>query len=166
MTAAIKYTVKYHATRAKKAATVLFGFGGVIILLLDLIWTPFRGLTPEFQALALTYIIPNIFWYMNMIAILSVLIGLVLLRFKWRSGKLSLTDEKLIIDGSYYVSIWLKNLWEVEIRDMGDHRTIRVDSNVDAVQMAFDSGEEFEGFSEKLVAIAGQIENIRLKITT
>ena len=167
MTADIKYTVKYHARPVRKVANVMFGFGGLIILLLDIIWIPFSGLSPELKAFALFQIIPQIFWDMNNIAILSLAVGFALWLFRWRRGKIELTDDKLIIDGSYYVSIWLKNMWEVEVGDMKFHRwIIRLDSNVDAVQVKFATEEEFEQFSEKLVQLVGQIDNLKLKMTT
>ena len=163
MTADIKYTVKYHARGVKKVANIMFGFGGLIILLLDLIWTPFKGLTPELQALTIIYIIPEIFWDMNSIAFLSIAIGFGLWLFRWRTGRIELTEDKLIIDGSYYVSIWLRNMWEVDIRDMQYHRwRIRLDSNVDAVQIKFRTEEEFEDFSEKLIKLTEQFENVKL----
>jgi hypothetical protein len=164
MTADIKYTVKYHALPTKKIANIMFGFGGLIILLFDLIWTPFSGLTPELQVLTILYIIPEIFWDMNNIAFLSLAIGFGLWLFRWRTGKIQLTNEKIIIDGSYHVSIWLKNMWEVDIRDMKYQRwSIRLDSNVDAVQIKFRTGKEFEEFSEKIIQLAGQVENIKIK---
>lgn len=165
MTADIKYTVKYHARPVKKVATMMFGFGGLIILLLDLIWMPFRGLIPEMQALTIIHIIPEIFWGMNTIAILSIAIGFGLWLFRWRAGKIELTDDKLIIEGSYDVSIWLRNMWEVDIRDMKYHRwRIRLDSNVGAVQIKFRTEQEFEDFSEKLVQLVEQVENINFKL--
>ena len=76
---------------------------------------------------------------------------------------IKLTDDKLIIDGSYHVSIWLRNMWEVDIRDMKYHRwRIRLDSNVDAVQIKFRTEEEFEDFSEKLIKLTEQFENVKL----
>jgi hypothetical protein len=167
MTADIKYTVKYHPRLVKKVANVFFGVAAVIILLLDLIWAPFRGLTPEMQALAFSLIIPEIFWDMNIIAILSLTIGFVLRRFRWRSGKIELTGEKLIIDGSYYVSIWLKNMWEVDVQDTQFHgKQIRLNSNVDAVLIKFDTEQEFEDFGETLIQHVALVENIKLKTTT
>jgi len=167
MTTEIKYTVKYHARPVKQVANVMLGFGGLIILLLDLIWTPLEGLTPDLQALAIFYFVPKIFWDMHNIAFLSLSIGFLLWLFRWRTGKIELTGDKLVIDGSYYVSIWLKNIWEVDIRDMKNHRwRIRLDSNVDAVQIKFKTEKEFENFSEKLIQLVGQVENIKLKTTT
>jgi len=167
MTADIKYTVKYHALPVRKVADILFGFGILIIVLLDLIWTPFSGMTPELQALTILYLIPEIFWDLNNIAFLSIAIGYGLCLFRWRKGKIELTDEKLIIEGSYFVSIWLKNMWELDVRDYKYNRwRIRLDSNVDAVQIKFRTEKEFEDFSEKLVALVGQVENIKLKTMT
>ncbi|MBS1507081.1 MAG: hypothetical protein JSS79_10585 [Bacteroidetes bacterium] len=164
MTADIKYTVKYHARPVKKVAYILFGFAALIFFLFDLIWTPFKGLTPDMQALTIFYIIPDIFLDINNIAILCIMIGLGLMLFKWRTGKVELTDEKLIIEGSYQVSIWLRNMWEVDVRDMKYHRrTIRFDSNVDAVQIKFKTKKEFEDFSEKLVSLVGRFEAVKLK---
>jgi hypothetical protein len=167
MTADIKYTVKYHARPVKKVAYVLFGFAASIILLLDLVWYPFKGLTPDMQALAIFYIIPEIFFDMNSIAILCIVAGLGLMLFKWRTGKIELTNDKLIIEGSYHVSIWLRNMWEVDVRDMRYHRwIIRLDSNVDAVQIKFKTEKEFEEFSKKLVSLVGQFETVKLKTST
>jgi hypothetical protein len=166
MTTDIKYTVKYHARPVKKVANIMFGFGGLIILLLDLIWTPFSTLTPELQALTIFYIIPEIFWDMNNIAFMSIAIGFGLWLFRWRTGKIELTDDKLKIHGSYLVSIWLKNMWSVEIQDVKFGRwRIRLDSNVDAVQIKFKTEKEFEDFSEKLIQLVGQVENIKLRTT-
>ena len=61
MTASIKYTVKYHARPVRKVATILFGFGVLILVLLDLVWAPFNGLTLELQAVAILHILPDIF---------------------------------------------------------------------------------------------------------
>ncbi len=167
MTADVKYTVKYHARPVKKVAHVLFGFAVLIFFLFDLIWTPFKGLTPDMQALTMYSIIPDIFFDMNNIAILCFVIGFGLTFFKWRTGKIELTNDKLIIEGSYHVSIWLKNMWEVDVRDMKYHRwTIRLDSNVDAVQVKFKTEKEFEDFSEKLVSLVGQFETVKLKTST
>jgi len=167
MTTDIKYTVKYHARPVKKVANIMFGFGVLIILLLDLIWYPFSGQTPELQALTILYILPEIFWDMNNIAFLSIAIGFGLWLFRWRTGKIELTDEKLIIHGSYFVSIWLKNMWSVDIQDVTFARwKIRLDSNVDAVQVKFSTEKEFEEFSEKLIQLVGQVENIKLRTTT
>jgi hypothetical protein len=166
MTAEIKYTVKYHGRPVKKVANVLFVFAGLIIILLDLIWTPFKGLTPDLQALVAFYIMPQLFWDMHYIALLSALIGFGLWLFRWRTGKIELTEEKLIIEGSYYVSIWLRNMWEVEVRDlMYNHWWIRLDSKTDAVQIKFRTEKEWEDFSEKLVSLVGHVENIKLKTT-
>jgi hypothetical protein len=141
MTTDIKYTVKYHARPVKKVANIMFGFGGLIILLLDLIWTPISTLTPELQALTIFYIIPEIFWDMNNIAFMSIAIGFGLWLFRWRTGKIELTEDKLKIHGSYLVSIWLKNMWSVDIQDVKFGRwRIRLDSNVDAVQIKFIQG--------------------------
>jgi hypothetical protein len=167
MTAEIKYTVKYHARPIKKVANVLLGFAGLIILLLDLIWTPFKSLTPDLQALVAFYIMPQLFWDMNCIALLSMALGFGLWLFRWRTGKIELTDEKLIINGSYFVSIWLRNMWEVEVRDLIYNRWwIRLDSKTDAVQIRFRTEKEWQDFSDKLVSLVGHVENIKLKTTT
>ena len=167
MTTKIKYTVKHHAHPVKKVANMLFGFAAIIIILLDLIWTPFNGLTPDLQALAIFYIMPKLFWDFHNIAFLSVAIGFVLWLFRWRTGKILLTDEILMIEGSYNVSIWLKNMWKVDIRDQKYSRwRIRLDSNVDAVQIKFRSEKEFEAFAEKLVDLVAHVENIKFKTST
>jgi hypothetical protein len=167
MTANIKYTVKYHASPLKKMASVLLGFGVLIFVLLDLIWAPFSGLIPELQALAILYILPDIFWDLNSIAILCLMTGFGLWLFRWRTGKIEITEDRLVIQGSYPVSIWLRNMWEVDIRDLTYHGwIIRIDSNVDAVQLKFKTEREFEDFSETLVQRVGQVENIKLKAAT
>jgi len=167
MTADIKYIVKYHARPVRKVAGVLFGFGVLIIVLLDLIWAPFNGLTPELQALAILHILPDIFWDMNNIAMLCIVTGFGFWLLRWRTGKIELTEDKLVIQGSYPISIWLRNMWEADVRDMKyRHWIIRIDSNVDAVQVKFKTEREFEEFSEKLVQFVGQVENIKLKTTT
>jgi hypothetical protein len=162
----IKYTVKYHATTVKKIAKVFLAFGALIIVLLDFIWTPFQGLTPELQTLAILYILPSIFWDLNLIAILCLGLGYGLWLLRWRSGKIELAEDKLIIYGSYYVSIWLKNMWEVDIQDIEYERwRIKLDSNVDAVQIKFKTEKEFEDFSEALIKLVGEVENIKFKTT-
>ena len=167
MTAEIKYTVKYHARPVKKIANVFFYFTALLIVLLDLIWTPFKSLTPDLQALAIFYIIPRIYWDFHIIAIISAIIGSGLWLFRWRKGRVELTDEKLIITGSYLVSIWLKKLWVVDVRDYKYNRwRIRLDSNVDAVQIKFRTEKEFEDFSEKLVKLVGHLENIKFQTMT
>jgi hypothetical protein len=166
MTADIKYTVRHHARPVKKIAGVLFIFGMLVFVLLDLIWTPFKGLTPEMQSFAMLYIMPEIFWDMHGIAFLCVAIGFGLWLLRWRTGKVELTEDKLIIIGSYYVSIWLKNMWEVDIRELKHLRwTIRLDSNVDAVQIKFRTENEFANFSEKLLQLEEQFENIKVRTT-
>ncbi len=162
MKADIKYTVKYHSLPVKKVANVLFGFGGLIILLLDLIWMPFKGLTPELQAFAMIYIIPDIFWDMHVIAFMSIALGFVFRLLRWRTGKIELTDEKLIIAGSYFVSIWLKNMWEVAFRDKWK---IKLDSNVDAVVIKFKTEKEFVEFSDKLIKLVAPIESVKFNTT-
>ena len=167
MTAEIKYTVKYHARPIKKIANVFFYFAVILFVLLDLIWTPLKSLTPDLQALVIFYFIPRLYWDFHFIAIISAIIGSVLWLFRWRKGKIELTDEKLVIDGSYIVSIWLKNLWVVDVRDYKYNRwRIRIDSNVDAVQVKFRTEKEFEDFSEKLVGLVGHVENIKLRTMT
>jgi len=89
--------------------------------------------------------------------------------FRWRTGKIELTDEKLIIEGSYLTSFWLRNMQEVDIRDLewAFHRwRIRLHSQTDAVEIKFRSEKEFENFSEKLVKVVGQFDNVQVKITT
>jgi hypothetical protein len=167
MTAEIKYTVKYHARPIKKIGNVFIGFAVLLIVLLDLVWTPLEGLTSDMQALAIFYIIPQIFWDLNNIAIACLAIGFGLWLLRWRKGKIELTNEKLIIEGSYFVSIWLKNMWAVDVRDYKYNRwRIRLDSSVDAVQIKFRTEREFEDFSEKLVGLVGHVENIKLKTMT
>lgn len=164
MTADVKYTVKYHARPIKKVANVFFFFAGLVIILLDLIWTPFKGLTPGLQALVIFYIIPEIFWDFHMIAFLCIGIGACLWIFRWRTGKLELTDEKLIINGSYDVSIWLRNMWEVDlVYTRFTPWSMRLDSNVDAVQIKFKTKQEFERFSGKLLQLVDKVDNILLK---
>lgn len=167
MTANIKYTVRHHARSIKKVAKVLFGFGVIIILLLDLIWIPFKGLTPDLQALALYYFMPGLFWDLHALALVSVALGGLLWPFRWRTGKIELTDEKLIINGSYPVSIWLRNMWEIDLcyTSLTMWR-IRLDSNVDAVQIKFKTKEEFQRFGKKLFQLAEQVETIKLKTSS
>jgi len=53
---------------------------------------------------------------------------------------------------------------EVDVLDMKYHKwIIRLDSNVDAVQVKFSTEEEFENFSLKLVQLVGQVEHIKVK---
>ena len=160
MNADIKYTVKYHSLPIKKIGTIVFSFGVIILVLLDLIWTPFKGLTPELQALTILYIMPKIYWDFHAIAFLSMTLGGCMWLFRWRTGKLEVTDEKLIIKGSYDVSIWLKNMWEIDFRAKWK---VRLDSNVDAVEIKFKTEKEFKDFSEILIRLVGQVENIKLK---
>ena len=162
MKADIKYTVKYHSLPTKKIGTIVFSFGAVIIFLLDLIWTPFKSLTPELQALTVLYIMPKLYWDFHAIAFLSMALGGCMWLFRWRKGKLEVTDEKLIIKGSYDVSIWLKNMWEI---DFQANWKVRLDSNVDAVEIKFNTEKEFKDFSEILIRLVGQVESIKLKTT-
>jgi hypothetical protein len=100
----------------------------------------------------MAYLVPDVFWDFFNIAMISVAIGFGLTLFKWRYGKLELTDEKLIIEGSYRVSIWLKNIWTVEFIDTGRLKgTIRIDSNVDAVQIRFRSLPEYQEFTDQFI---------------
>lgn len=155
MKADIKYTVKYHSLPVRNVAYILFGFGLLIILLLDLIWTPFKALPPELQAFAIINFIPDIFWDLHVIALLSIALGVVFRLLRWRTGKIELTDEKLIIAGSYSVSIWLKNMWQVDFRPKWK---IRLDSNVDAVEIKFETEKEFVDFSDKLIQLVAHAE--------
>jgi hypothetical protein len=164
MTANVKYTVKYHARGVKKVANILFGFAVLLIALLTLIWAPLEVLPPELQALAILYIMPKLFWDFHNIAFLSLVLGGCLWLFRWRTGKIQLTDEKLMIEGSYKVSIWLKNMWEVDLCYTSFSRwRIRLDSNVDAIQIKFSTKEEFENFSKKLLQLVEEVENIKIK---
>jgi hypothetical protein len=159
MTADIKYTVKHHPLFVKKVASLLAIFGGLIILLLEFLWANFT-----WETLAISLIIPDIFSTMNIMGILSIVIGFtVRLVFKWRTGKIELTDDKLIINGSYYVSIWLKNMWEVDFRAKW---RIRLDSNVDAVEIRFKTEKEFVDFSDKLIQLVAHFENVKFNTTT
>jgi len=162
MKADIKYTVRHHSLPVRNLANVLFGFGGLLILLLDLIWMPFKGLTPELQAFAIVHIIPDIFLDIHVMAFVSIASGFVLRLLRWRTGKIELTDEKLIIAGSYYVSIWLKNMWEVDFRAK---RKIRLDSNVDAVEIKFRTEKEFVDFSDRLIKLVAPIESVKFNTT-
>lgn len=167
MTTKVKYTVKYHPRPVKKIATVFFSCAAIIIFLLDLIWTPFKSLTPDLQALTIFYLLPEMYFHLHIIAFLSMLIGFGLWIFRWRSGTIELTEEKLVINGSYHVSIWLKNMWEVDVRDYKYNRwRILLDSNVDAVQVKFRAEKEFEEFSERLVRLVGQVDNVKFKTMT
>lgn len=164
MTADIQYTVKYHPRPVKKVAHVLFLLGGLIIMLLDVILPKvIPGLTPTIFPRTIN----EVFWGANAIAILCLVIGFVLRSFRWRTGKLELTNEKLMINGSYSISIWPKNMWEVDIREVKFHRwTVRLDSNVDTVQIKFRTDNEFDTFVEKLLQLVEQVENVKIKTTT
>lgn len=167
MKADIKYTVRHHATPVKKIAYVLFYFAVILIVLLDLVWTPFKSLTPEMQALAVIYVLPKLYFDLHFIAILCGIIGFLLWLLRWRNGKIEITEDKLIINGSYNVSIWLRNMWEVDVRDYNYNRwRIRIDSKTDAIQIKFKTEREFEDFSEKLVKLVCHVENIRFKTMT
>jgi hypothetical protein len=148
----IKYTVKHHPRSVKKIAHVLFLFAVIIGILFGGYLSLFNSLSPELQILAMAYLVPDVFWDFFNIAMISVAIGFGLTLFKWRYGKLELTDEKLIIEGSYRVSIWLKNIWTVEFIDTGRLKgTIRIDSNVDAVQIRFRSLPEYQEFTDQFI---------------
>jgi hypothetical protein len=166
MTADIKYIVKYHPIPVKKVANVFLGFAGLIIGLLYLLWIPLTNLRGPQYGAVLDFI-PRMFWDMHFIAFICMAIWLGLRLFRWRRGKIELNEEKITIDGSYYVSISLSNMWEVDIRNVEHHRwCIRLDSKTDAVQIKFKSEKEFESFSEKLVQLVGHVENIKLKTLT
>jgi len=166
MTAEIKYTVKYHPRPIRKVASVLLLFGAALLLLCNLIWSPLRSLPAELQALTIFHVLPKMFFDLNNVSFLILGVGSLLWLFRWRRGKIELTDEKLIIDGSYHVSIWLRNMWEVDVRDLKYHRwRIRLDSKTDAVEIKFGTEKEFEDFSEKLVYFVRHVENVKLKTT-
>ncbi len=136
----------------------------LVFFICDLMWYPFRNAIPEMQALALFYIMPKIFWDLNNIAVLHLVVGFGLWLFRWRSGNIELTDDKLIIDGSYPVIIKVVNMWEVDIRDFKYERfRIRLDSKTDAVQLKFRTEKEFETFSLRLIELAGNVDNIKMK---
>lgn len=160
MIADIKYTVKYHSLLTRKIGMFLCSFGVIVIVLLDLIWTPFRGMIPELQALLIMLIIPKFFWHLHLIALLSMVLGGCFLLLRWRTGKLEITDEKLFIYGSYNVSIWLKNIWEI---DFLPKWKIRLDSNVDAIEINFKTEREFKLFSERLIQVIEQFDSIKIK---
>jgi hypothetical protein len=158
----IKYTVKHHPRLIKKLATALAMLGGSAIVLLDLAWVCFKWAT-----LAIVIAMPGLFLAVNVIGILTIVIGFVMRTLlKWRPGKIELNDDQLIIEGSYRVSIWLRNLWEVDVRDTSYRRVINLDSNVDAVQIKFKTEQEFEAFSEKLIVSAEQGDNIKIKTSS
>ncbi len=96
--------------------------------------------------------------------LLNLAVGIGLWLFRWRLGKIELTEEKLIIDGSYPATIRLLNMWEVDIRDFNYERfRIRLDSKTDAVQIKFRTEKEFEDFSLRLIELVGNVENIKIK---
>lgn len=167
MTARIKYTVKYHPRQIKKVAKVLFVLAVLLLLICNLIWVPFSSLPLDMQALSLVYILPKILFDLTNVALLAMSVSGILWLFKWRSGEIELTDDRLIIHGSYYVSIWYENMWEVNVRDFSYHRRrIMLDSNTDAVHIKFRTEEEFQNISEKLIQLVGHIENIKLNTIT
>lgn len=154
MTADIKYTVKHHPRRIKKVATAVAVFGFVIIFLLDFAWGYF-----QWETLGVYLLIPTTFSAMNVIGFVSMAIGLGLrMLLKWRTGRIELRDDQLIIEGSYRVSIWLRNMWEVDFRAKW---IIRLDSNVDALEIKFNTEEEFVDFSDKLIKLVAPIEHIK-----
>lgn len=77
---------------------------------------------------------------------------------RWRTGTLELTEEKLIIAGSYHVSIRLKNIWKV---DFNPKWKVRLDSNVDAVDIKFRNEKQYVAFTDKLIKQTVQFDTIR-----
>lgn len=163
MTANIKYIVKYHPRPIRKVARVLFTFTFLVFLLDYLVFLLFSQLPPDLQVFAILYFIPKIFSDLTNVALMVLLLGLALYAFKWRKGKIEITEDKLMIHGAYYVSIWLKNMWSVDVRDSQHlRRRIKLDSNVDAVHIKFRNQEEFKRFSESIINAVKQVENIKI----
>lgn len=158
MTAEIRYTVKYHSLPVKKISNVVIFIGVIILVLLDLIWLPFGALSPEMQVLASLVIIPKIYWKLHLLAFLFLAVGGCVRLLRWRTGTLELTEEKLIIAGSYHVSIWLKNIWKI---DFNPKWKVRLDSNVDAVDIKFRNEKEYVAFTDKLIKQTVQFDTIR-----
>jgi hypothetical protein len=157
VTADIKYIVRYHPTTIKKVAASLAGVGTLILI----------PTTWYLAHISLTTTLNYLVLFLAVSAMISLAIGLILLPFRWRQGKIELTDDKLIIDGSYHVSIRLTNMLEVDVRNLKYSRWgLRLDSKTDAVQIKFRTEKEFESFSERLVQLVGQVEKIKLKIST
>lgn len=162
MIANVKYTVKYYPRPIRQVAKTLFLFSGFLFLPTILVLIPVQNQILELKIL-LYYLLPTVFYHLENIAVMILLVGGFLWLFKWRRGVLELTNEKIMIRGSLDVSIWLKNMWEVDVRNWEwQRRIIRLDSNVFAVEIKFKTEKDFECFSEKLIDLVEDVENIRI----
>lgn len=164
MTIKIKYTVKYYPRATRKVAETLFLFSAVVLFLLGLVLAPTESLPLELKLLVYL-LLSDIFYDLLNVSVIILAVGWGLWLFRWRSGLLALTSEKLTIEGSKDVSIWLKNMWEVDIRNLyGNRWIVRLDSNVYAVQIKFKDKNEFTHFVELLVDHVNSFDNERLRI--
>jgi hypothetical protein len=100
---------------------------------------------------------------MNAAGLSLLIVGSCLRYLRWRRGTIELIEEKLVIEGSYDVSIWLRNMWTINFLDNSlVRRVVRIDSKTDAVQIKFTSEQAFATFAEELVKRLDPHENAKI----
>jgi hypothetical protein len=168
MTLPIKYIVKSKPRTIKKVATWIIATGAMFLLIGNFIYTPFSTLPLELQVFAIAELLPDIVFNFDFLTILIITTGFGLLLFKWRTGKIILNNDQLKIDGSLGLSIFLKNIIDIDLFDseFGAKRTIQINSTTDRVKFKFKNDNDFEEFSTKLIETVREFENIKIKTWT
>ncbi|MCZ8023655.1 MAG: hypothetical protein O9294_17990 [Cytophagales bacterium] len=168
MTLPIKYIVKSKPRTVKKLAIWIVAIGTLLLLIGNFIYTPFTTLPLELKAFAIAELLPEIIFNYNLLTILILTIGFGLLLFKWRTGKITLDNDQLKVDGSLGVSIHPKNIIDIDFfnSEFGIKRTIQINSKTDRVKLKFRNDNDFEDFSAKLIESVKSFEHINIQTWT
>lgn len=140
----------------------------MLLVVGNLIYTPFKALPLELQVFALAEFIPRIIFDFDFLAAAILILGLILIPLKWRKGKISLGMDKIKIEGSVAIALLIERLRDVDVFDAnhGVKRTVHLTSDTDKIKLKFRNKVDFESFSTRLVELAGQSENVNLKTWT
>ncbi len=168
MTFIIKYKIDSKPKKVRKVSDLLIGIGAVLLVVGNWIYTPLSALPLELQVFALGEFIPKLFFDFNFLAIAILIVGLILIPFKWRRGKISLEVDRIKIDGRIVVDLMIDKLQNVDVFDAnhGVKRTVHLTSDNDKVKLKFRNKIDFENFSTSLFDLAAQKENVNFKTWT
>jgi len=168
MTFTIKYKIESKPKKVKKVSDLLIGAGAVLFVVGNWIYTPPSTLPLELQVFALGEFIPKLFFDFNFLAIAVLIVGLILIPLKWRSGKIFLEIDRVTIEGSVVVGVLIDKLQNIDVFDAnhGVKRTVHLTSDNDKVKLKFRNGVDFENFCASLFELAGEKENVKFKTWT
>jgi hypothetical protein len=99
----VTYYDKDDKTKTVRIGSILMLIGSLPILLELLLASMANGQTLEMEMV--WYDIMPSFLPLPLLGLIILIIGGVLTRFKWRTGTLSMTDEKILITGSHFIMI-------------------------------------------------------------